>query len=249
MARILITGSSDGVGLHAARTLVSQGHQVTLHARNAERAAQTERAAPGATGVIIGDISTIDGMKELAATADDNARPFDVVVHNAGVGFGSDTGTTANGMKTLFAVNSLAPYVLTALMAKPKRLVYVTSELHTGGDGSLRNVTQASYGDSKLHNIMLANAVARRWKDVESNSVTPSWVASKLGGMSAPGSTQDGADRLVYLAALGQGKSVGTGLYYARNRPTQPQPAALDEKKQDELMSMYEKLSGISFPS
>ena len=246
MARILITGSSDGIGLYAARTLISQGHQVTLHARNADRAAQIQ--APGAAGTVVGDISTLEGMKDFAAAANKAASPFDVVIHNAGVGFGSDTGTSNNGMKTLFMVNSLAPYVLTALMSKPKRLVYTSSGLHSGGDGSLKKVTQASYADSKLHNVMLANAVARRWKDAESNSVDPGWVSSKLGGRSAPGSTQDGANTLVDLAAQDLDESVGTGLYYSRRKPTQPQIAGTDIKKQDELMGIYEKLSGISFP-
>lgn len=81
MARILITGSSDGIGLYAARTLIKQGHEVHLHARNASRAEETKKAAPGAAGVIVGDISTVSGMKRFAEEADKSAgSPFDVVV-------------------------------------------------------------------------------------------------------------------------------------------------------------------------
>ena len=260
MSRIFITGSSDGIGLYAGRTLIQQGHQVTLHARNADRAAQTQSAAPGAAGVLVGDISTLDGMRTLAAEADKTAKPFDIVVHNAGIGSRSATsGDTSTGMAAIFAVNSLAPYVLTALMARPKRLIYTSSGLHTGGDDSLKDVTwttsgrtfsgSQAYADSKLHNVVLANAVARRWKDVQCNSVDPGWVKSKLGGSYAMGSTQAGADTLVDLAAPDINKSVGTGQHFASRRPTQPHRTGSNEGKQEELMSIYAKLSGIKFPA
>lgn len=219
---------------------------------------QTQAAAPGAAGVLIGDISTLEGMRNLAADADETASPFDVVVHNAGVGSFPPYKKTSDGLAQLFAVNSLAPYVLTALMTPPKRLVYTSSSLHTGGDESLQDVTWTSgrrwagfqaYSDSKLHNVLLANAVARRWKEVESNSVDPGWIKTKLGGGSAPGSTQSGADTLVDLAAPSGGKAIGTGKYFSGRRPATSHRAASDEKKQDELMAMYESLSGITFPT
>ena len=250
MSSILITGSSDGIGLLAARSLIAQGHRVTLHARNPERASQTVSSVPGAAGVLIGDISTVKGMKSFAEGANKAARPFDVVVHNAGVGSSAPKQNTADGFAQLFAVNSLAPYVLTALMCPPKRLVYTSSMLHTGGDDSLKNIaSRSSYGDTKLHNVLLANAVARRWRDVESNSVHPGWIKTKLAGSSAPGSTQSGADTLVDLAAPSGGKAIGTGKYFSGRKVTSPHPTALDESKQDELMRIYEELSGVKFPS
>ncbi|KAL9058746.1 MAG: hypothetical protein Q9162_001614 [Coniocarpon cinnabarinum] len=259
MARVLITGSSDGIGLYAARTLIDQGHQVFLHARNADRAAQTKSAAPKAAGVLVGDISTLDGMKALAAEANSTASPFDIVIHNAGIGSRSSScGDTSSGMAAIFAVNSLAPYVLTALMARPKRLIYTSSGLHSGGDASLKDVTWTSgrrfsgsqgYADSKLHNVMLAGAVARLWEDVDSNSVDPGWVKSKLGGPSALGSTQKGADTLVDLAGPDLRQSVGSGQHFAGRRVRQPHQAGHDIKKQDELMAIYRKISGIAFPS
>ncbi|KAI9718181.1 MAG: hypothetical protein M1828_006813 [Chrysothrix sp. TS-e1954] len=249
MARILVTGSSDGIGLLAARTLIKQGHEVHLHARNVERSEQTKTAAPGAAGVLIGDISTLAGMKTFAADANKTANPFDVVVHNAGVGMNAGRHTNADGVLVRFAVNSLAPYVLTALMARPKRLIYTSSGMHTNGDGSLKDITNASYSDTKLHNVMLANAVARRWKEVQVNSVDPGWVASKLAGSSAPGQTQDGADTLVDLANPGLDQDVGTGQYFTGRKPRSPQAAGIDEAKQEQLMTMYEKLSGVQWPS
>lgn len=258
MLKVFITGSSDGIGLLSARSLIAKGHTVTLHARNAERASDAQDAAPGAAGVIVGDISTVQGMKELAAKANQVAGAFDVVVHNAGIGSNPPFTKTADGFAQLFAVNSLAPYVLTALMHPPRRLVYTSSTLHTGGDDSLDDVTWSSgrrwsgfqaYSDSKLHNVLLANAVARKWKGVKSNSVHPGWIKTKLVSYSAPGSAQSGADCLVDLIAPTGDVAGATGGYFSARRQAKPHHAALDEENQEKLMRIYEHLSGISFPS
>ena len=180
MARILITGSSDGIGQAGAKLLADQGHKVFLHARSQERAKQAREAVPNAEGVVIGDLSTIAASKDLAAEAN-KAGPFDTVIHNAGLGPSNADRKTADGLQSTFAVNSLAPYILTCLMDKPKRLLYLSSGLHSGGDDSLKDVgwqnrsfsAMQAYSDSKLHDIMLANAVARRWSDVQSCSMDP----------------------------------------------------------------------------
>lgn len=185
MARIFITGSSDGLGLLAAKQLVKEGHAVVLHARNPERAEQTKQKCPEAETVLTADLSSIQETKQLAVEVNELGA-FDSIIHNAGLGYQeSSRGNTADGLPKVFAVNSLAPYILTCLINKPKRLVYISSGLHTGGDGSLRDLTWdnkswsgfQAYSDSKLHNVLLANAVARRWKDVASNALEPGWVA------------------------------------------------------------------------
>lgn len=79
MARIFITGSSDGIGLITAQTLIKKGHSVTLHARNAQRAAHASKVCPGSAGVLIGDLSSISETKKLAAEAN-RGGAFDVVV-------------------------------------------------------------------------------------------------------------------------------------------------------------------------
>ncbi|KAF2773669.1 putative oxidoreductase protein [Teratosphaeria nubilosa] len=140
MARIFITGSSDGVGAAAARLLSEQGHTVFLHTRGEARAKDAQKAVPKAEGVIIGDISTIAGSRDLAEKAK-KAGPWDTVVHNAGLGPANSDTKTADGFASTFAVNSLAPYILTALMDKPKRLLYTISGLHSGGDDSLKDLT------------------------------------------------------------------------------------------------------------
>lgn len=140
MARIFITGSSDGIDLAAAKRLCDQGHKVTLHARNQDRASQAKAACPEAEEVLIGDLTSIAETKRLANEA--NARgPWDTIVHNAGVGPSAPDRRTGDGMAMTFQVNSLAPYILTPLMEKPKRLLYLSSTLHSGGDASMKDVT------------------------------------------------------------------------------------------------------------
>jgi NAD(P)-dependent dehydrogenase (short-subunit alcohol dehydrogenase family) len=157
MARILITGSSDGIGQIVARNLIAEGHLVTLHARNSARAAQATAAVPGAEGILIADLSSIREVKEMASDANKTGA-FDTVIHNAGIGYGESKRMTEDGIAHVFAINALAPYILTCLMKRPKKLVYLSSGLHSGGDASLKDVTWTSgrrwnglqaYSDSK----------------------------------------------------------------------------------------------------
>lgn len=256
MAKIFITGSSDGIGQAGAKLLADQGNKVFLHARNQERAKQAQAAVPNAEGVIIGDISTIAGAKETAAEAN-KAGPFDTVIHNAGLGPSNADRKTADGLQSTFAVNSLAPYILTSLMQKPKRLLYLSSGLHSGGDDSLKDVgwqnrkfeAFQAYGDSKLHDVMLANAVARRWPDVQSCSMDPGWIATKMGGSGAPGQTST-PGKAIYEYAIGQSTITGdrSGVYFNPQGARAPHKGATDTKKQDEFMKICEEISGVSFP-
>ncbi|KAJ3456817.1 hypothetical protein MRS44_016840 [Fusarium solani] len=190
MVRVFITGSSDGIGQAAAKLLAEQGHQVTLHARNADRAASAQAAIPKAKAVLIGDLSSIAETKKLAQEAN-AAGPFDAIIHNAGIGYGATSSRqiTPDKISAVFAVNTLAPYILTCLMDKPaSRLLFMSSDSHYSGDETLRNATQShSYGDSKLHDVMLAKAFARRWEDIQVLSMHPGWVRTKMGGRAAPG--------------------------------------------------------------
>lgn len=183
MARIFITGSSDGIGQHAAKALSEQGHKVMLHARNQQRASDAQSAVPQAEGVLVADLRSIADIKKLAQDANATGS-FDTVIHNAGIGYGgtSSRETTSDGISAVFAVNTLAPYILTCLMDKPKaRMLYMSSDSAMGGDDSLKGCTTShSYGNSKLHDVMLANAFARRWKDLQIVSMHPGWVRCSL---------------------------------------------------------------------
>ena len=115
---------------------------------------------------------------------------MDAVIHNAGVFFEPSRATTADGHAKTLAVNTLAPYLLTALIRRPDRLIYLSSGLHHGGAGSLRDIdwterpwdAARAYSESKLHVTALALTLARAWPDVLSNAVDPGWVPTKMGG-------------------------------------------------------------------
>jgi NAD(P)-dependent dehydrogenase (short-subunit alcohol dehydrogenase family) len=251
MARFFITGSSDGLGSLTAKRLVAQGHQVILHARNAQRARDAFAACPGAEAVLVADLSSIDETRALAAAAD-QLGPYDVVIHNAGVFRGVERIPGKSGLPTLFAVNTLAPYVLTCLMTLPKRLVYVSSSMHSGGrpnTNTTRNrLVGSGYSDTKLHNVMFAKAFARRWPEVGSYSVDPGWVPTKMGGPSAPGRVEDGVDTFVMLA-LGQGEAAWTrGGYFVHSEEARPAAIAGYVELQDRLLAELAVISGVSVP-
>lgn len=251
MARIFITGSSDGIGQAAAKILADQGHSVVLHARNADRAASTRQAVPKAETVLIGDLRSISETKKLAEEA---RGPFDAIIHNAGIGYGSTSSReiTADKISAVFAVNTLAPYILTCLMEKPtSRLLYMSSDSHYGGSEMLKNVTQShSYSDSKLHDMMLANAFARRWgEDIQVVSMHPGWVRTKMGGMMAPGGMDKPAKALADWA-IGQGKlaSLKSGAFFTTRGEESAHPGAGNVSKQEELLKICKEVSGVSIP-
>jgi NAD(P)-dependent dehydrogenase (short-subunit alcohol dehydrogenase family) len=118
--RIFITGSTDGLGRAAAGALIGEGHDVVLHARSRERAAALSDLAPDAAGVVIGDLSSAAETRDLAGQVNQIGR-MDAVIHNAGVFLEPSRATTADGHATTLAVNTLAPYLLTALIGRPDR--------------------------------------------------------------------------------------------------------------------------------
>ncbi len=255
MARVLVTGSSDGLGRMAAALLVERGHAVVLHARHEARARDARAAVPGAEEVLTGDLSSLAQTRALAERA--NALgTFDAVIHNAAIGYREKRRClTADGLSHVFAVNTLAPYVLTALMHRPHRLVYVSSELHRRGDPSLADLNwdarpwrgNQAYSDTKLHDVLLAFAVARRWPGVLSNAMEPGWVPTRM----SPGATGDldAAHRTqVWLATNDDPAATGTGGYFYHLRPKPPSGATRDLDRQDRLLAECERLSGVTLP-
>jgi NAD(P)-dependent dehydrogenase (short-subunit alcohol dehydrogenase family) len=256
MARVFITGSAEGLGLLAARRLIQTGHRVVLHARSAERAAQAMHAAPGAESALVGDLASIAQVRDLAEQANRSGH-FDAVIHNAGVGY-QEQGriATVDGLAQVFAVNTLAPYLLTALIRRPRRLVYLSSGLHRGADASLEDLNwerrawqgSRAYSDTKLHDAMLAFGIARRWPDVLSNAVEPGWVATRMGGPNAPDDLAAGAETQVWLASSEEPAALVSGQYFYHQRPRSADPAAHDAALQDRLMAECARLSGVAVP-
>ncbi|OCX54860.1 daunorubicin C-13 ketoreductase [Mucilaginibacter sp. PPCGB 2223] len=236
MAKILITGSTDGLGQLAARQLVREGHEVVLHARSEARGQQALQQVTGASAVLIADLSDIAETKVLAEKA--NALgTFDVVIHNAGV-YRANT-------QQLLHVNILAPYLLTALMHRPKRLIYLSSGMHLSGRPEWTN--SPSYSDTKLHILMLAKALARKWPEVHANVVDPGWVPTKMGGAGAPDDLEQGYQTQVWLATSNEPSALVSGQYFHHQKTARYNRAADDVVLQDALLAQCAKLTGVYF--
>jgi NAD(P)-dependent dehydrogenase (short-subunit alcohol dehydrogenase family) len=257
MARVLVTGSADGLGQMAARLMVTDGHRVVLHARNSERASQALAAVPGAETAVTGDLSCIGEIHDLADQVNGLGK-FDAIIHNAGVGYRERRrAETEDGLPHVFAVNTLAPYMLTALINKPKRLVYVSSGMHRGGDSSLRDLVwqerpwngATAYANTKLHDVILAFAVARKWLDVLSNALEPGWVPTKMGGPGAPDDLDEGPKTQVWLATSDEPAARVSGQYFYHMKRRAADPAASNPAIQEKLLSECARLSGVPFPS
>jgi len=256
MSLVLITGSNDGLGRDAARRLVDDGHRVVGHARNTEKADGLRRELPGLADVLVADLSSAAQVRRLGEDAD-AIGTFDAVIHNAGIGFREpDRGPTEDGHARTLAVNALAPYLLTALMRPAGRLVYLTSGLHEQGDTDLDDLDwtarpwdgRQAYCDSKLFDATLAAAVARRRPDIVSTSVTPGWVATKMGGEGAPDDLDAGSVTQVWLAVSDDPEALRSGALFYHQAPRHAHRAVTDEAFQEGLLDAFARLTGVSMP-
>jgi NAD(P)-dependent dehydrogenase (short-subunit alcohol dehydrogenase family) len=252
MARVFITGSTDGLGRAAARALIGERHHVVLHARSRERASVIEDLAARSAGVVIGDLSRAVQTRSVAEQVNAIGR-MDAVIHNAGAYSTSGRSPTPDGHATILAVNTLAPYMLTALIERPRRLVYLSSGMHRSGAASLRDIdwidrrwsSSQAYSDSKLYVTALAFAIARCWPDVLSNAVDPGWVATKMGGPGAPDDFEKGYLTQTWLAVSDDPAATVSGRYWHHRRPQTPAKEALDSWFQDQLSATLAELTGV----
>lgn len=252
MAKVFITGSADGLGLMAARLLVADRHQVTLHARNDARAAEARAALPDAEAVVVGDLSEIAQMRSVAEQVNAIGH-YDAVIHNVGIGYREPHRVaTTDGLSHVFAINVLAPYLLTALVAPPARLVYLSSGLHQSGSADLDdaqwtgrrwNGSQA-YSDSKLLDVVLAFAVARKWPGVLCNALEPGWVATRMGGAGAPDDLTLAPVTQAWLAVSNDAAAKVTGQYFYHQKPRAANRVAARVALQDALLAYCAELTG-----
>ena len=240
MARIFITGSADGLGLAAARTLLIDGHQVVVHVRAQHRLPAVQDLLEHGAVAIVGDLADLQQTRNIADQV--NALgPMDAVIHNAGVYSSS----------TVLPVNVVAPYVLTALIRRPRRLIYLSSGMHRSGRASLGGMdwsgsrATGTYSDSKLFVTTIAAAVARLWPDVLSNSVDPGWVPTRMGGPGAPGDLRLGHLTQEWLATSDASEACTTGGYWHHQRRMEPHPAVHDLRFQGLLLGELARATEI----
>jgi len=254
MARIFITGSTDGLGRGAAQALLAGGHEVVLHARTPERAAAARNLGPRVQ-VVIGDLSLASETRGVAEQVNAIGR-MDAVIHNAGVYSEPDRAPTPEGHAKLLAVNTLAPFILTALIERPDRLIYLSSSLHRGGEGSLRDIDWTerrwdagkAYAESKLQLVALAAALARRWPEVVSSAVDPGWVRTRMGGAGAPVDLETGARTQAWLSVTDEPAAKVSGGYWHNLRREEPAAEASDQGFQDRLVARLTALTGVELP-
>ncbi|MET3808335.1 NAD(P)-dependent dehydrogenase (short-subunit alcohol dehydrogenase family) [Nakamurella sp. UYEF19] len=211
---------------------------------------------PTALGVLTGDFSKIADIRDVAVQAN-RLGTFDAVIHNAGVGFQeASLGNTVDGHSLVLSVNVLAPYLLTALMTPPKRLVYLGSGLHRSGDDGLHDVDWTSrpwngfqaHNDSKLFDVALALAIARLRPATLSNALEPGWVAMRMGGAGAPDDWNLAHVTQAWLAVTDDPEATVSGRYFFHQRDTESHAAALDAAFQDHLLECLPRLTGVTMP-
>ncbi|MDQ0753357.1 NAD(P)-dependent dehydrogenase (short-subunit alcohol dehydrogenase family) [Streptomyces africanus] len=235
MALVLVTGAAGGLGRDTADALAGDGHDVVVHVRNRARLAAADDTARW-QGVVTGDLADLDEIREVARQAAGFGR-FDAVIHNAGVMNRPEDVT----------VNTVAPYMLTALMGKPARLVYLSSSMHHTGSTDLRRlaVGSASYDDTKLWVTTLALAFASRWEGTSSHAVDPGWVPTRMGGRGAPDDLTAGHETQAWLATHDD-VTPSTGGYWYHRQPRTPHPATQDERFQEQLIAALERHTGVA---
>ncbi|MCE1180395.1 MAG: SDR family NAD(P)-dependent oxidoreductase [Micrococcales bacterium] len=240
MATVLVTGSTQGLGQGAAEELLDDGHRVIVHARNEDsRHGLDDLVTQGALAVV-GDLGDLDQTRALAEQVRE-LGPCDAVIHNAGVYEGA----------ALLPVNVVAPYLLTALLPRPERLVYLSSGMHRGGHARLDGLdwsgsrVSATYSDSKLLVTALTMGVARLWPDVMTNAVDPGWVPTRMGGRSAPDDLRLGRVTQIWLATSDDAQARTTGGYWHHQQRQEPHPDAADRGIQDRLLAALAAHTGV----
>jgi retinol dehydrogenase 12 len=270
----VVTGATSGIGKAAAAALAKMGATVVLVGRDRGRteaaAAQIAEVSASPPRAEIADLSSLEQVRGLAARLAGLER-IDVLINNAGLVLG-ERRITPDGLEHVFALNHLAPFLLTNLLlpkltgSAPARVVTVASDAHSAARLDLRDPnlehgwdSWRSYANSKLANILFTRELARRLDGtgVTANCAHPGVVRTGFGRESRPLlklgitiarpfmlSPERGADTVVYLASSPD-VAGQTGGYYVKRQRREPSAAARDDTAARELWELSEKLTGL----
>jgi NAD(P)-dependent dehydrogenase (short-subunit alcohol dehydrogenase family) len=272
----VVTGATSGIGKAAAAALARQGAEVIVVGRDPGRAEATAAAiqADGAPPpkVEIADLARLDQVRALAGRLNQNLDRIDVLINNAGLVL-NERQVTPDGYEHVFAVNHLAPFLLTNLLrpkltaSAPARVITVSSDAHTAArldldDPNLEHGWSSwrSYSNSKLANILFTRELARRLNGtgVTANCLHPGVVRTGFGRDARPLmrvgitiakpfmlSPERGADTIVYLASSPD-VAAKTGGYYVKRQLREPSAAARDDGLARRLWEISERLTGLA---
>ncbi|WP_066520261.1 SDR family NAD(P)-dependent oxidoreductase [Curtobacterium ammoniigenes] len=235
MSRVLVTGSTDGLGRRSAEALLDAGNEVIVHARSDERARVLQPLLDRGATLVIGDLASESHVRAIADEV--AAREVDAIIHNAGVNTGGQ----------IFAINVLAPYLMTALSPQVHRHVYLSSGMHLSGSPTvdMQHEGSVSYADSKLLITAFAAALPRYREETVAHAVDPGWVATRMGGPGAPDDLEAGHETQDWLATTEDNAVRDFGYWFHRAR-RDPNPAALDEAFQDRVVHVLAERSGVT---
>ena len=271
----VVTGATSGIGKAAATALARLGATVVMVGRDRGRtetaAAQIAAVSASPPRAEIADLASLEQVRGLAGRLAGLDR-IDVLINNAGLVLG-DRRITPDGLEHVFALNHLAPFLLTSLLlpkltgSAPARVVTVTSDAHSAArldlaDPNLEHGWDSwrSYANSKLANILFTRELARRLDGtgVTANCAHPGVVRTGFGRESRPLlklgitiarpfmlSPERGADTIVYLASSPD-VAGQTGGYYVKRERREPSAAARDDTLARELWELSEKLTGLA---
>lgn len=247
---VLVTGSTDGIGLETALQMVRRGADVVLHGRSEKRLKAAHERVQSEAGReiprgVLGDFSSLASVRAMADELERTGVRPTVLVNNAGI-FCNERSLSADGFELTMAVNHLAPFVLThALLRQPgasvQRVVNVSSMAHQGGRVDVNDVglkkrrfdAYGMYAASKAANVLFSNELARRKPLVMSNALHPGVVSTKLltegFGMQGGDTLEESAATSVMLA-LDEKCATVSGGYYAQKRKREPSAAVQDRE-------------------
>lgn len=250
MKKIFISGSSTGLGFLAAKKLISQGHDIYLHARNEKRAKDISKSLSGYKKIILGDLSNLEDLKNISKEVNELGK-LDAIIHNAGISYVKDRFLNELNITKTFCVNVFAPYYLTENIKTPNRLIYLSSDLHYQGHFDIDNLQfektswspSQAYNDSKLLLTILMKYFSQKYPDCFVNAVDPGWVPTRMGGKNASDDLDKGYETQLWLSSSDSEDALVTGKYFHHKKQLNPHPDVYNEKSMHLLINLLSRIS------